>query len=104
MADRLVLGLINRRVIGPEDFIYRPKPPAEFTDEEEMQQRRPVEMKPAVSRAFIAAYEEMMNRSIQYPPLGKKLTYRWLIMSQVRAFAAFLLDPSNAYEPFAWET
>jgi CRISP-associated protein Cas1 len=104
MADRLVLGLINRRVIGPEDFIYRPLPPAEFTDEEEMQQRRPVEMKPAVSRAFIAAYEEMMNRSIQYPPLGKKLTYRWLIMSQVRLFAAFLQDPTREYEPFAWET
>jgi CRISPR-associated protein Cas1 len=104
MADRLVLGLINRRVIGPEDFVYRPIPPAEFTDEEEMRQRRPVEMKPAVSRAFIAAYEEMMSRSIQYPPLGKKLTYRWLIMSQVRLFAAFLQDPTREYEPFVWET
>jgi CRISP-associated protein Cas1 len=104
MADRLVLGLINRRVIGPEDFVYRPAPPAEFTDEKEMQQRRPVEMKPAVSRAFIAAYEEMMNRSIQYPPLGKKLTYRWLIMSQVRSFATFLQDPTRDYEPFVWET
>jgi CRISPR-associated protein Cas1 len=104
MADRLVLGLINRRVIGPEDFIYRPFPPVEFTGEEEMRQRRPVEMKPAVCRAFIAAYEEMMNRSIHYPPLGKQLTYRWLIMSQVRLFAASLENPARAYEPFVWET
>lgn len=104
MADRLVLGLVNRRLIGPDDFVYRAAPPAEFSDEEEMRQKRPVEMKPAVCRAFIAAYEEMMHRSIHYPPLGKKVTYRWLIMSQVRMFGACLEDTGREYAPFLWET
>lgn len=104
IADRLVLGLVNRRLIRPTDFIFRGPPPAEFTDEEEMQQRRPVEMKPAVCRAFIASYEEMMQRSIRYPPTGKKLTYRWLIMSQVRRFANSLEEGGEPYQPFAWET
>ena len=69
-----------------------------------MRQKRPVEMKPAVCRAFIAAYEEMMHRSIHYPPLGKKVTYRWLIMSQVRMFGACLEDTGREYAPFLWET
>jgi hypothetical protein len=60
-------------------------------------------MKPAVCRAFIAAYEEMMGRSIRYPPAGKKLSYRWLIMSQVRMFGDYLENPNGSYLPFAWE-
>jgi CRISPR-associated protein Cas1 len=103
IADRLVLGLVNRRLIRREDFVYRSPPPAEFTDEEEMRQRRPVEMKPAVCRAFIASYEEMMQRSIRYPPTGKKLSYRWVIMSQVRRFAGSLEDAAEPYQPFTWE-
>jgi CRISPR-associated protein Cas1 len=100
----LACDLVNRRLIGPDDFVYRTAPPAEFSDEEEMRQKRPVEMKPAVCRAFIAAYEEMMQRSIHYPPLGKKVTYRWLIMSQVRMFGACIEDPGREYAPFLWET
>lgn len=103
IADRLVLGIVNRRRITPEDFVYRGKPPAEFTDEEEMRRRRPVEMKPAVCKAFIASYEETMQRSIFYPPLSKKVNLRWLIVNQVRRFAESLEHPENEYQPFVWE-
>ena len=37
-----------------------------------------------------------------YPPAGKQLTYRWLIMSQVRHFAD-CLESGGTYTPFAWE-
>lgn len=60
-------------------------------------------MKPVVCRAFIASYEEMMGRRILYPPAGKQLTYRWLIMSQVRHFADCLESGDGTYTPFAWE-
>jgi CRISP-associated protein Cas1 len=103
LADRLVLGLINRQMIRPDDFVIRGRPPAEFTDDDEMELRRPVEMKPAVCRAFIAAYEEMMGSSVSYPPFGKKVSHRWLIVNQVRAFAEYLQDPSKPYTPFIWE-
>lgn len=103
MGDRLVLGLINRKVIGPADFVFRKDPPKAFIDEAEMKANRPVEMKPAVCRAFIAAYEQMMNRSISYPPLAKKVTYRWLILNQVRRFGQYLENPAKVYKPFAWE-
>ncbi len=104
LGDRLVLGLINRRAIEPGDFILRKNTPVEFVDEEEMKKKRPVSMKPAISRAFISAYEEMMKRNILYPALGKKITYRQVILEQARAFGHYLEDPEQGYKPFAWET
>jgi CRISPR-associated protein Cas1 len=103
LGDRLVLGLINRQAISPEDFVYRAKPPAEFVDEEEMKSKRPLEMKPSTGQAFIKAYEEMMKRSIHYPPMNKKVTYRWLIHQQVGAFGQYLESPEKGYQPFSWE-
>jgi CRISPR-associated protein Cas1 len=90
-------------VIKTEDFFFRKNSPQNYTDEKEMKANRPVEMKPAVCRAFIASYEEMMQRSINYPPLNKKLNYRWLILNQVRGFGKFLEKSSKTYEPFVWE-
>jgi CRISPR-associated protein Cas1 len=103
LGDRLVLGLVNRKVVRPDDFVYRKKAPSNFVDEDEMKTKRPVEMKPAVNRAFISAYEEMMNRKATYRPLKKKITYRWLILNQVRGFSRYLEDPDKVYLPFLWE-
>ena len=103
LGDRLVLGLINRKAVTPDDFIIRGGFPAEFTDEGEMKSRRPVEMKPGISRAFISAYEQMMTRRILYEPLGKEIEYRWLILNQVRRFAQYLENPAQLYTPFAWD-
>ncbi|MBU0699478.1 MAG: CRISPR-associated endonuclease Cas1 [Proteobacteria bacterium] len=103
LGDRLVLGLINRKAVRPDDFIYRKPPPSEFTDEEEMKAKRPVEMKPAINRAFISAYEKMMRRRILYEPLGKEIEYRWLVMNQVRQFGRYLEDSQKGYQPFVWD-
>jgi len=103
LGDRLVLGLINRKAVKPEDFIFRKTPPAECVDEIEMKARRPVQMNPAISRAFVSAYEQMMMRQIFYEPLEKKIGYRWLIMNQVRQFGRYLEDPEKVYQPFVWE-
>ena len=45
----------------------------------------------------------MMKRSIRYAPLGKKVTYRWLILQQVRVFGEYLEEPEKIYRPFLWE-
>ena len=103
LGDRLVLGLINRQVINPNDFVFRKGSQKAFIDEAEMKANRPVEMKPAVCRAFIAAYEKMMNRSVDYPHLAKKISYRWLMLHQVRRFGKYLENPDQVYEPFTWE-
>lgn len=102
LGDRMVLGIINRRMLGPDDFIRRGPPPKNFVDEAEMKAKRPVEMKPAVMRTFIDAYEAMMNRRILYPPDGKKIRYRHLLHRQAAAFAAALQDEKKDYQPFTW--
>lgn len=103
LGDRLVLGLINRKVIGKDDFVYGKKPPDTFVDEEDLRRKRPVLMKPAICRAFVQAYEEMMKRDVYYPPLDKKITYRWLILKQIRGFGRYLGAPEKGYVPFTWD-
>lgn len=103
LGDRMVLGLVNKKAIRPDDFVYRKNAPSNFVDEEEMKAKRPVEMKPNVSRVFISAYEEMMKRRIKYTHMNKKITYRWMIMQQARSFSRYLRNPENEYKPFLWE-
>ena len=103
LGDRMVLGLINRKAVGPGDFIYRQPRQMTFIDENEMKQKRPVEMKPDVGRTFIAAYEEMMKRTVSWGKDKKQTTYRMVILSQAGAFADYLLDPGKEYMPFGWE-
>ncbi len=101
LGDRLILSLINQKSISPDDFVYRSNSPSNFIDEEEMKEKRPVEMKPAISRALIETYEQMMTRPITYK--GKKTTYRLIILSQVRGFSKYLMEPENSYSTFSWE-
>ncbi len=103
LGDRLVLGLINRKLISPDDFVYRKDVPKEFTDDEEMKKKRPVEMKPAINRALIKAYEEMMTRSIKVSNAGNQLTYRTLLLQQARDFGSYLKEEKPDYTPFSWE-
>lgn len=89
IGDRFVLGLVNRKMIRPGDFLYRDLDPQAFSDEQEMAHKRPVEMKPYLYRTFIRSYEEVM----QGPS-----AFRRLIQTQVRAFAESLLDPAKKYQ------
>ncbi|MDW7774377.1 MAG: CRISPR-associated endonuclease Cas1 [Desulfobulbaceae bacterium] len=92
-AERLVLTLINRRVIQPGDFVYR-SPAAAGNS------RRPVEMKPAVSRALIAAYHRQLEEKLWYPPTEMKTTVRAIIHGQCRRFAEGLEKNATPYAPF----
>jgi len=103
LGDRLVLGLVNRKAVEHKDFVYRTQVPDNFVDEEEMKAKRPVEMKPAVGRALIRAYEEMMKRKVHYPPEGGSVTYRQLIRLQVRRYERHLSYPDAPYAPFSWQ-
>lgn len=103
LGDRLVLGLVNRKSVSPEDFIYRQPAKKAYADENEMKAGRPVEMRPPVRRAFLSAYEQMMKRTVGSGSETGATTYRWLIMSQVRAFGDYLQNPEKSYSPFVWD-
>lgn len=102
LGDRLVLALVNRRVIGLDDFVYRPTPCADAVDEEELKHRRPVEMKPKIARAFIEAYEKWMASRILDPGSRERTDYRGLIQRQVWKFCHYLVGDRDSYEPFIW--
>ena len=92
VAERMVLGLINRKAIRPEDFIYR-------REEERSEGQLPVEMKPQAARALIAAYQRQLEERIIYPPTGLKTSVRWIIHSQCR-HCAEVLQQGTMYAPF----
>ena len=91
LGDRLVLNLINKKMVKPDDFVYKKGNQLTFIDEKEMKDSRPVEMKPYLLKAFISSYEGMM---------GGAGSYRTLIRDQVRGFADYLKVPAdNKYRP-----
>ena len=100
LGERLVLALINRKIIRPSDFIFR-KAPQNFVDNKQMRDLRPVEMKPEVMRTFLAAYEKMMSRQLHYKPLAQQTTYRMVVHRQVSSFGKTLVENRTDYMPFS---
>lgn len=103
LGDRLVLGLLNRRAVSPDDFVYRERFSKVYADEAELRAKRPVEMKPVIMRALLKSYDQWMATRVQDPAAGDKTTYRELLLRQARRFAAWLQNEADAYEPFAWD-
>lgn len=91
-GERLVLTLINRKVVKPSDFIYNQ---AAGKDGD-----LPVRMKPAVSRALIGAYYRQLEQSMLYPHSGEKTALRWIMHSQCRRLAESLKQEGMPYQPF----
>lgn len=103
LADRLVLGLLNRKALTPDDFVYRPSDQIAYADEEELCDKRPVEMKPATMRALLKAHDAWMATRVSDPVAQDKTTYRELILRQVRRFNAWVMDETPEYSSFPWE-
>jgi CRISPR-associated protein Cas1 len=91
-GERLVLTLINRKVVRPGDFIYN----AAAEENGDL----PVRMKPAVSRALIGAYYRQLEQSMLYPHSGEQTALRWIMHSQCRRLVESLQQKGVAYRPF----
>ncbi len=92
-GERLVLTLINRKVVRPEDFIHDTGAGKNGD--------LPVRMKPAVSRALISAYYRQLDQSMLYAPTGEKTALRWIMHSQCRRLAESLKPDGTKYRPFS---
>lgn len=102
IADRLVLGLLNRKAVSPDDFIYRTPQRKAYADDEDMAANRPVVMKPTARSRLMAAYEEMMNSTVVDGSDHTKIKVRTLILKQARSFSESLLSVDQPYRPFVW--
>lgn len=102
MADRFVLSLVNKQIVRADDFIHRSVPHTDAVDEEDLKGKRPVEMKPKISRAFIQAYEKWMTSQKVSPEKGYTTDYRGMIRYQAQLFCKYLLGEKDVYQPFLW--
>lgn len=85
LADSVVLSLINNRRVVPVDF-----------EEEQGFPRLRREAWPK----FLRAWEERLHEEIRHPLLGKKLSYRQILLAQARILVKALLGEIPEYEPF----
>lgn len=85
IVDSVVLTMINKRMLTPDDFVvelgaYRLK-----------DERRKV---------FFKAFEERLNEAISHPVFGYQTTYRRCLELQVRLLAKCLTGEIDEYPPF----
>jgi len=102
LVDALVVGLVNKKVIGTTHF-HRPEdrePPAfAFAGEPPKREDYPIILDHEGARKLIAHFEARLDRRVLYPPRGKQLTYRDILLEQARSLAR-LLEGEGEYEPF----
>jgi CRISPR-associated protein Cas1 len=93
IVDALVLNLINRRIVKALDF-FRPedRPPAafDFAETEAVREGYPIILRHEGMKKFIAHFEQRLNRQVLYLPKGQRLSYRGVLLEQVRLFARSL--------------
>jgi CRISPR-associated protein Cas1 len=87
VVDPLVVALIARDEIGPQDFARG----AEKT--------RPVLLKEGAVKRVIQRYEEGVTATVRYPLTGEQATYRRCIELQTRQLARVIRGESPAYQP-----
>lgn len=90
-GERMVLRLINRNMIEPEDFVFR---------KARASGQRPVEMKPDICRALISAFEKQMAHRTFYPLQDEKTSLRMIMYAQAREFVRSLEENAEGYRPF----
>ncbi len=86
LVDRLVLTLLNRRLVGREDFVS---------------QAGGVLMKPDVLRVLVRSLERLLDSRFVSPATGERVRLRHLMYLQARSLVAWLQDEKEGYEPFA---
>jgi len=84
VADSVVLTVINKRILMPEDF------------EENLGAYR---LDDKGRRRFLEQWEARLETELQHPVFGYKATYRRILELQARLVARWLLDEIPAYPP-----
>ncbi len=92
-AERLVLTLVNRRVVRSDDFISGSDDGSGL----------PVRMKPTVTKALISAYYRLLDQAMLYPYNGEKTALRWIMHYQCRQLGESLAPDGPSYQSFAMQ-
>ncbi len=91
IIDRLVLNIINNRVLKPEDF------------DRNVSKKYPVLLSKEGKSSFLDKFNEMLNSRYKYKisdELINKLPYREIMRKQVEHFARVIKGEDPVYQPF----
>lgn len=103
LVDSTVVQAVNNNIIKLTDF-YRPedREPAafDFAEKEPIREEYPIILKHEGMRKFVSLFEGRLNKRAIYPETGMRLTYRNILLEQVRMFARSITDESG-YKPFS---
>jgi CRISP-associated protein Cas1 len=85
-ADRLVLSLINRKQIQPQDFVTRPGGAVHLVDD--------------ARRTLLAAYQNRKQEEVQHQIIDSKAPFGLISHVQARLLARHLRGDVPSYQPF----
>ncbi len=85
-ADRLVLAVLNRGQVGPDDFKVDPA--------------GGVSMNEAARRDFLASYQTRKQEEVTHPFLQRTIPWALIPHLQARLLARHLRGDLDAYPPF----
>jgi CRISP-associated protein Cas1 len=86
IVDRLILSLLNKRVITAHDF--------------QRDERERITLKPEVLKRFFGFYAQALQERTFYPYSGVQTSFRQVLQLQARHLARVLVDEEKAYRPF----
>ncbi len=86
IVDALVAGIVNRRVLRPDDFEINPTS---------------VMLQPAARRRYLELYSRKLADEIQHPVLRVRVSHQRAIELQARALAKVLTGELERYIPFS---
>jgi CRISPR-associated protein Cas1 len=86
LVDRMILTLVNKRIITESDF--------------QRDQENRIQLKQEALKRFFGFYAQTVQEKTFYPYSGVQTTYRQMIELQVRHFARVLMDEEQNYRPF----
>lgn len=86
VVDAMVLGAINKRRLGPQDFVSEPLSGAvALTDEGR--------------KIFLRLYEQKKQSKFKHPVLGRQCTYQEAFEIELRLLAKYLMDEIEQFPP-----
>jgi CRISPR-associated protein Cas1 len=109
LVDALVLRLVNRREVAPEDFEAAPSEEADPFDAGETPpgegggdagEARGVWLNESGRRIFFRAWGRRLHELHHYPPQGRRLMAEEIVQQQVYAMARLIKGESDVYDAF----
>lgn len=89
MADRFVLTLINKKIVGEDGFLRKENGAMIMNDD--------------LRKVFLAVWQKKKQEIITHPFLGEKIEWGMVPFAQAMLLARYLRGDLDAYPPFFWK-